>query len=256
MMNNFEHFLKNLWIEGGTAIKLPNVQYPVGEYAKIKKTMEQIGGSWSTTEQAFVFPVDPTERIEQLKSGNKVNLKQNFQFFETPIYLIGILWLMVQQEQGGIQHDTIKRVLEPSAGRGNILKWMKVQGWDPDYCELMIENQQILFDKGYTRHVAADFLSYYPDTSYDLIIANPPFNKGQDIRHFKHMVEVVRDGGFIGCIMSKPIYEKQDFCIYMQENSYSWTMDQVFPKDFEEREIFGGTTVGCTLVSMKVKHLL
>ncbi len=109
-------------------------------------------------------------------------------------------------------------ILEPSAGSGAILDYLKEGipstftdkrgnvheiSVSPDMKKVYAiehspELQMILTQKGY-RLVAEDFLSYYPDTRFDLALMNPPFRTGD--QHLLHAWEIL-DRGDIACLLN------------------------------------------------------
>ncbi len=207
------------WLAGctvvGNVVKLPENGYNKTVYQEVKNRLELIGGKWKGGKiWGFVFPTDPTEMLEQIKDGTKVNLKKEFQFFETPASIAGILVELADLSDGDL-------VLEPSAGRGAIIaaiyrKFPRIMlgpNDDPcvcvDYCELMPVNQDILSkkihaDKNWgsrTSFIGADFFKSIG--TYKRIIANPPFSGNQDIDHIYHMYDRLKTGGRLVSIASK-----------------------------------------------------
>ena len=110
-------------------------------------------------------------------------------------------------------------ILEPSAGSGAILDYITEKGINVPYttkrgetymidikakkekiytCEHNPELQLILQGKGY-RIVAEDFLSYRPDTMFNLALMNPPFHTGA--RHLLHAWDILQ-GGDIACLLN------------------------------------------------------
>jgi len=96
------------------------------------------------------------------------------------------------------------RVLEPSAGTGNLLKAI---GQGPDKVAVEI-NQQVahsLLSAGLSglRVVVADFLECAPEELgvFDRVIMNPPFKNGLDIQHIRHAQTFLKPGGRLvaGC---------------------------------------------------------
>ena len=243
---------------GDKVVYLPKWQLRQEEYQAIKKQLEFIGGSWSTSSQGFAFKHDPSERIQQILDGRDIRLKRDYQFFETPNWLISLLMLQLQQV-AYFDFDEVIRALEPSAGRGNILKYMNNsyhhKDLDIHYCEIMPENIETLRNLNIGLHVAEDFLTYNPDTPYDFVMANPPFNKNQDITHIKHMWDVTKNGGFVASIAYEKTIDNKEFEEWLTANTYAWSMEDYKPSDFDEKEIFSGTKVGCTFVCFKVKKL-
>ncbi len=192
-----QEVLKKCTVEG-TVIKLPNIQLDRKIYEEVKKSLELIGGKWKGGKVAgFVFNEDPTEMLEQIASGEKRNLKKEFQFFGTPDSLADYV---VELSEVSV----IDEVLEPSAGQGAIVKAIhratneakEVFGY-----ELMPLNQTFLNKIVGFKLLGDDFLKC--DTSFDKIIANPPFNKNQDIDHILYMYKCLKKGGRLVSLASK-----------------------------------------------------
>lgn len=109
-------------------------------------------------------------------------------------------------------------ILEPSAGNGAILDYLKegvpktythpngkcsTVSISPDMkrvyaCEHNPELQMILHKKGY-RLVAEDFLQYRPDIRFNLAIMNPPFRNGD--QHLLHAWDIMPSGDIV-CLLN------------------------------------------------------
>lgn len=183
---------------------LPDYQIPDGDFPKVKRAIEGIGGQWTQQEQAYVFQSDPAELFNRICAGEAINLERTYrkktQFFWTTAPV-----LKVMDELIFISRDM--RVLEPSAGRGAIAQFLKDRypnySWDLDCCEMDPHNRSILEQEGFNL-VGDDFLSMAtPERGYHLIVANPPFSGGQDIQHFNHMYKMLAPGGRMVVVMSK-----------------------------------------------------
>lgn len=89
------------------------------------------------------------------------------------------------------------RVLEPSAGTGNLIKAI---GNQPDKIAVEINEElgKRLMNGGIsgTHLYIGDFLSFNGELgTFDKVIMNPPFEKGADIKHIKHAFGMLKDGG-------------------------------------------------------------
>lgn len=196
-MTTKEQILQSCTIEG-TIVKLPNVQLDRKLYQEVAKALELIGGKWKGGKVAgFVFATDPTELLNQIASGEKRNLKKEFQFFATPQDKASLLVDLAELKET----DTI---LEPSAGQGAIIREInKVTSVIPDCYELMDINTEILKKTNLKFNIIGkDFLTH-KDKKYSKIIANPPFTKNQDIEHLFHMYNHLSSGGRLVCITSE-----------------------------------------------------
>ena len=86
-----------------------------------------------------------------------------------------------------------KTILEPSAGSGNIVKWLKKNGaGEVIACEKDTHLQKLL--AGECQLLASDFLSVTSEqiSHVDFIVMNPPFSEG--VKHIKHAFEIAPAG--------------------------------------------------------------
>lgn len=110
-----------------------------------------------------------------------------------------------------IDFKMIHSILEPSAGKGNIVEAIKKKekfysstynkfSYDIDCIEADQNLQSILKGKNF-RVVYNDFLTYDTMKEYDLIIMNPPFSNG--CKHLLKALEMQqRNGGAIVCLLN------------------------------------------------------
>lgn len=131
--------------------------------------------------------------------------KNTKDFFPTPINLI-------HKMLSGIDFKLIDSILEPSAGKGDLVDavieklkhsrsfyYSKEAIWDIDTVEIDKNLQYILQGKGY-RVVHDDFLTFNTYKRYDLIIANFPFSEGD--KHLLKALEMQQNGGQIVCLIN------------------------------------------------------
>ncbi len=184
----------------GNVVKLPDIQLERDTYLEVKKSLELIGGKWKGGKvYGFVFQQDPTELLEAIASGDKRNLKKEFQFFATPSQLADELVALADIQE---QHS----ILEPSAGQGAIIQAISRFNSNiakVDCFELMDLNRQILSKIPKANILDDDFLLADIEQQYDRIIANPPFTKNQDIIHIRKMYDCLKPGGRLVTVSSK-----------------------------------------------------
>ena len=179
-------------------VKLPEGHLDRAVYAKVAKALEGIGGKWKGAKtMGFVFPHDPTEMLEEISGGKKINLKKEFQFFATPDALCDKLVSLADVNE---KHS----ILEPSAGDGAIIKAINrvLPTKIVDCFELMGVNRMALEKLDTANLIGTDFLEAKVDRKYDRIIANPPFSKNQDIDHLYKMYNCLKEGGRVVCVTS------------------------------------------------------
>jgi hypothetical protein len=136
--------------------------------------------------------------------------------------------MVAAQLTAGIEKYNTK-ILEPSAGKGDLLKSItetKSYNYQSNieniYCiEIEPDLQAILKSKGY-KVVYNDFLTYKPDLLFDYIIMNPPFDTGA--KHLLKAIEISR-GAEIRCLLNKETIsnistkERQVLLNYLTENN-------------------------------------
>lgn len=106
----------------------------------------------------------------------------------------------------GIQWGNIQTVLEPSAGKGDIVEFVINKAKfhynhriDVDCIELDSELRCTLKGKE-MRVVHDDFLTFHTFKKYDLIIMNPPFKDGA--AHLLKALDLQKRGGAVLCILN------------------------------------------------------
>jgi phospholipid N-methyltransferase len=195
---NTQEILKECTIDG-LVIRLPDIKLDRKEYLDVKKSLELIGGKWKGGKvSGFVFKEDPSDLLQSVSSGEKRNLKKEFQFFPTPQDLAE---KMVHLADVKNHHS----ILEPSAGQGAIInEIISVSDVQPAIYELMDLNVDILEKKGLCVNlIGRDYMKDNDGAQYDRIIANPPFAKNQDIDHIMKMFENCKNGGRIVTLSSR-----------------------------------------------------
>lgn len=128
----------------------------------------------------------------------------NKDFYPTPQNLIDKMF-------SDLDFSMIKSILEPSAGKGDIVEALKKKEeirsyrnskyqFDIDCIEADQNLQHILKGKNF-RVVYNDFLAYNTMKEYQLIIMNPPFSNG--CKHLLKALEMQqRNGGAVVCLLN------------------------------------------------------
>ncbi len=120
-------------------------------------------------------------------------------FFPTPANLIGDML-------SGVDLDTVHTILEPSAGKGDIAKYLQKQKegrnrhpFVIDTIEIDTDLQHVLKGEKF-RVIHNDFLTFNTFKRYDLVVMNPPFSNGD--RHLLHALKFVGSGGQLVCLLN------------------------------------------------------
>ena len=124
--------------------------------------------------------------------------EKDYQFYPTPEKI-------VSKMIASVNWNNVSSVLEPSAGKGNIVDSVrlhadrKVGRVKIDVIEKDVNLQYILKGKKY-HLVCDDFLDFKTYKKYDVILMNPPFAEGQ--RHLLKAINLIRQGGTVVCLLN------------------------------------------------------
>ena len=194
----------------GNRLDLPAGQLDRKLYLKVAAALEALGAKWSKKERAHLFQEDAELVVaDAVATGAVVDLRKEFQFFETPEAVARYLAGRADLKPG-------QRVLEPSAGTGNLVKAvfgiapvdLVAVEINPSAGKRCSEREIDLgvrpLPAGRRETRCADFMEMTPDLlgTFDRIVANPPFSRQQDIIHVSHMVTFLRPGGRLVSVMS------------------------------------------------------
>lgn len=182
----------------GQRIELPARR--LQHYPRIRTLILNAGGVYSRNGFQFGAAIDVVQVLNRLRGGDKPNPKKARQAFYTPENLAAetVAWAM--ECLGDL---TGKRMLEPSAGDGALAEPARAADAKVTTVEIDAPSAQILRDKGF-EVIERDFLSLsLADIGlFDVVIANPPFSKDQDITHVIHMWRFLRPGGVLVSLTS------------------------------------------------------
>ena len=141
---------------------------------------------------------DPVKKAERAIIGQKVGID----FFPTPAHVAQRMARMARIREG-------MRVLEPSAGNGNLADAAKAEGGLVDVIEISSQLRDILTAKGYTV-VDHDFDGFTPDKPYDAILMNPPFSQRRDAAHIMRAFDMLASGGTLVAIAGEGVFFGSD----------------------------------------------
>ena len=155
-----------------------------------------------------------------------MNFSYNPDFYPTPENVINRMMM---------GEDYInKTILEPSAGSGNIVRWLQRNGArEVLACETDTNLQQILQRTG-CRMIGADFLTVTREqvSHVDMIVMNPPFSQG--VRHICHAYEIAPAGCCIIALCNTSNLEStysrsyREFQELVKMHGYSENMGECF----------------------------
>ena len=210
-------------------------------YLDTAKVLKAMGGKWVSSKKATVFPegTDVEGTITEIcETGEFTSLVKQYQYFPTPDALAKKL-----VELSEVSPDDI--CLEPSAGRGNIAKYLP----NCDCIELNEDNRKYLIENGFNV-IHDDFMTFEPKKKYSVIVMNPPFCKGQDARHIIKAIDLAEKAviaiGSSGILYrSDRIYRELRDLIYDLDGTIEPLPDNSF-KD-------SGTLVNTCLITVRMQ---
>lgn len=124
------------------------------------------------------------------------------EFYPTPVSLLDKIL-------DGVKWGKIKYILEPSSGKGDIIRYVKEKASVHPYYAKNIDFDCIEIDETLRntlkgsglRVVHDDFLTFNSYKKYDMIIMNPPFSKGAE--HLSKALDIQEEnGGDVICIIN------------------------------------------------------
>jgi SAM-dependent methyltransferase len=244
-------------LSGGTledgVFRITAGQLPRKLYESVNEILEKLGGRWDRKARGHVFQDDPSDALDRVIISGEIGPANEFDFFETPKDLARRMVEMAEVFPG-------QRILEPSAGKGAILReilsYVETEVRLPvlaEWCEIDPARQEACRLVSGRDPVAADFLSV-PMDSWDFcwnrILMNPPFSRGRDVEHITHAHKLLAPGGRLVAIASGSVG-------FRQERRYQAFRDLVAKHGYIEPLPAGtfkasGTDVNTVLVVMDV----
>jgi predicted RNA methylase len=118
-------------------------------------------------------------------------------------------------------------VLEPSAGLGRIVKAIKAKTNIKRIAtvEQSKECASVLYGLDVSALSICDFMGYSTSEKFDLIIMNPPFTRGTDVKHINHARQFLNGGGVLVSLCYTGKYQEKliasaDYSRQLPEKSF------------------------------------
>jgi hypothetical protein len=180
-------------------------------YRKIKRIFQhpKLDGTWVKRRDGTVFPKDPRPMLFQVQETGKMEIPRDG-FFRTPPELTEKLLSLMAINPA----DNTKKWLEPSCGDGAIIRVLKSVAEEGQITAVEQNEDRVKFvvDNFPGVHIhLADFMKWpMIPVSYDYIIMNPPFEKGQDMDHIRRAYSYLKRGGKMAAILSEGPFYRTD----------------------------------------------
>ncbi|WP_219097725.1 hypothetical protein [Pseudomonas sp. UMAB-40] len=182
------------------------------------------------------------KKAERAIIGQKVGID----FFPTPASVAQRMARLA-----GITKGT--RVLEPSAGNGNLADAAKADGGEVDVIEISSQLRDILTAKGYTV-VAHDFDGFTPDQTYEAILMNPPFSQRRDAAHIMRAFGMLATGGRLVAIAGEGVFFGTDQkAVAFREwlDTHNATVEKLDGGTFKDKDLLAQTGANARIIVLK-----
>lgn len=177
-------------------------------YMSVAKALEAAGWKWNRKLKGHeCTEEDGVAKLEQLLlTGEVTHMRQEFDLFETPERVVEqmIEHALIPDQTDIHDPKKVMKVLEPSAGRGRIVKAVRKTGAIVFAYEVQKPLADLVTTYMYPQGACCckNFLEVEPNPVFDRVLMNPPFSKQADIAHVTHALKFVRPGGMLISIMS------------------------------------------------------
>lgn len=157
---------------------------------ELAKVITALGGA--PTKDGFAFDYDCGPVLDEVLASGCIPDQKSHQFYPTPSALAARLVDMAQVED-------VHRVLEPSAGTGNLARHIPTTS--TTCVEVSPLNCEVLKAIGF-EPVQADFLEWAKTAPrFDRVVMNPPFSEGRALTHLQAAAELLVPGGRLAAIV-------------------------------------------------------
>lgn len=231
----------------GRILRLPPEQLDRKTYEAVNKIIVIAGGKWNKKSKGHVFGYDAADVIDSiLLTGTIQNIRQDFGQFDSPPAVVARVVKLAEIAPG-------MRVLEPSAGVGNIVAGVEAAGAEVTAIEIDAARLQKAKERcqmvGGIRLL--NFLSTKPEPTFDRVAMNPPFAKQADIAHVEHAAKFLKPGGRLVSVMS-PTWQTRSTKIAASFRAFLQALNAVVVELPSGSFKDSGTGVNAVIVSFEI----
>lgn len=171
----------------------PDSSLQKAEIEDLERTLRFIGGVKSGG--SWKFPYDPTLTLDSIVALGLIPEVKSHQFYPTPASI-------AQYVAQILKCTPTDRVLEPSAGRGDLLAFLDAVPENVTCVEVSPLFCDILSAKGYSVH-NKDFIAWSKESPdcYDKIAINPPYSEGRAKEHTLTALNHLTEQGIMAAVL-------------------------------------------------------
>ena len=183
---------------GGAAVFIRSGNLDRKVYERVNEVLAVIGGKWNRSAKAHLYGEsadDVLAKLDDVILAEEIAPPSRNGFFPTPPELAARMVEVAEIRPGN-------RVLEPSAGTGNILAAIpgNTVRWAVEINPTLARATNL---HQMAKVVCGDFLEQNGNLGqFDRIVMNPPFERLGDIKHVLHAYDMLAPGGRLVSVMS------------------------------------------------------
>lgn len=149
-----------------------------------------------------------------MSATNRGTERKQYDFYATPINVVENLLNNIDLSQYGT------KVLEPSAGNGNVCSILKERYPDKDITALEIREEELgNLIMCSDEVIIGDFLERQEKSKYDIIIGNPPYSKAMEF--VNKSLELLKEDGVLIFLLRTAFLESKSRYEFWQKNKLS-----------------------------------
>ncbi|MGD2711869.1 DNA modification methylase, partial [Escherichia coli] len=175
------------------------------------------------------FPYEIGHTLNTIVATGLIPDTKSHQFYPTPRLIAEYVARAIELKPG-------EKLLEPEAGRGDLLACIDANPEDVTCIEVAPLFADILLGKGYINTVCCDFMKWSEDNAgyqFDKIVMNPPYSLGRHREHTLAALEHLKVGGRLVAVLpgDAPVLN------WMSLDNYVYAKGKSFTDEFEDTGI-------------------
>ncbi|ENK3133359.1 DUF4942 domain-containing protein [Escherichia coli] len=194
---------------------------------ELERTLNFIGGVQE--KRHWQFPYEIGHTLNTIVATGLIPDTKSHQFYPTPR-------LIAEYVARAIELKQVEKLLEPEAGRGDLLACIDANPEDVTCIEVAPLFADILLGKGYTNTVCCDFMKWSEVNAgyqFDKIVMNPSYSLGRHREHTLAALEHLKVGGRLVAVLpgDAPVLN------WMSLDNYVYAKGKSFTDEFEDTGI-------------------
>lgn len=211
---------KRVWYFSDSGLQKSQVE-------ELERTLSFIGGVQENKHWQFPYEIGHT--LNTIVATGLIPDTKSHQFYPTPRLIAEYVARAIELKPG-------EKLLEPEAGRGDLLACIDANPEDVTCIEVAPLFADILLGKGYTNTVCCDFMKWSEDNAgyqFDKIVMNPPYSLGRHREHTLAALEHLKVGGRLVAVLpgDAPVLN------WMSLDNYVYAKGKSFTDEFEDTGI-------------------